>query len=177
MQIEITALDESYKGKQYLFRYESEFYFEITIHDRKDDFGIQFTKKAFGSAVGKQFESTLLEDWLENPMLFGAFYNGGMAGFIELSHEQWNNRLRISNILVEETYRNKGIGKQLMAKAELVAKQRQARALILETQSCNYPAISFYKANGYSIVGFDLCAYTNNDIEKCEVRIEMAKYI
>ena len=47
--------------------------------------------------------------------------------------------------------------------------------IVLETQSCNEAAIAFYRKNGFSIIGFDLYAYSNNDPERHEVRIEMGK--
>ena len=50
-----------------------------------------------------------------------------------------------------------------------------ARMIVLETQSCNESAIAFYRKNGFSIIGFDLYAYSNNDPERHEVRIEMGK--
>ena len=34
---------------------------------------------------------------------------------------------------------------------------------------------SFYRKNGFSIIGFDLYSYSNNDPERHEVRIEMGK--
>lgn len=121
----------------------------------------------------KEFESILLEEWLEKPVLFGAEYDGKIVGFIELSHETRNNRLRVSNIYIDENYRKMGIGSELMKHAINFAKERKIRALVLETQSCNYPAISFYMKCGFSIIGFDLICYSNRDIEKKEVRIEM----
>ena len=50
-----------------------------------------------------------------------------------------------------------------------------ARMIVLETQSCNEKAIAFYRKNGFSIIGFDLYSYSNNDPERHEVRIEMGK--
>ena len=47
--------------------------------------------------------------------------------------------------------------------------------IVLETQSCNESAIAFYRKNGFSIIGFDLYSYSNNDPERHEVRIEMGK--
>ena len=46
---------------------------------------------------------------------------------------------------------------------------------VLETQTCNENAIAFYKRNGFSIIGFDLYSYSNDDPERHEVRIEMGK--
>ena len=55
------------------------------------------------------------------------------------------------------------------------AESTGARMIVLETQSCNESAIAFYRKNGFSIIGFDLYAYYNNDPERHEVRIEMGK--
>ena len=52
-----------------------------------------------------------------------------------------------------------------------------ARMIILETQSCNVPAISFYLKHGFELVGFDAASYSNKDLEKGEVRMEFGKRI
>jgi ribosomal protein S18 acetylase RimI-like enzyme len=44
--------------------------------------------------------------------------------------------------------------------------------LIVETQSCNVPAINFYLKHGFKLIGFDVTAYSNEDIERKEVRLE-----
>ncbi len=49
--------------------------------------------------------------------------------------------------------------------------------IVLETQSCNLNAISFYEKSGFTIIGFDLYAYSNDDLANNEVRIEMGKMI
>ena len=71
--------------------------------------------------------------------------------------------------------RSRGVGTALMKPIERAAEDAGARMLILETQSCNENAIAFYKKNGFEIVGFDLYAYSNDDPERHEVRIEMGK--
>ena len=78
----------------------------------------------------------LLEDFLEDPMLLGAFKQDKLVGFIELSHEKWNNRLRISNIFVEKPYRYQGIGKILMDKAIEHGKNIKAKEVRLEMGRC-----------------------------------------
>ena len=44
--------------------------------------------------------------------------------------------------------------------------------LVLETQSCNVPAINFYLKQSFTLIGFDIAAYSNDDVEKKEVRLE-----
>ncbi len=58
-----------------------------------------------------------------------------------------------------------------MQHAIKLAKERGARMLVLETQSCNTKAIQFYLKHGYGLIGFDTTAYSNEDIEKNEVRL------
>jgi hypothetical protein len=44
--------------------------------------------------------------------------------------------------------------------------------LVVETQSCNVPTVNFYLKNGFELVGFDVAAYSNEDIKRKEVRLE-----
>lgn len=176
--MEIELLDnETYKGKKLIFKYKTEYFYDIETKENEYEFNFSLVKKPYNKIMKKQFEDTLISEWLENPKLFGAVEKGNIIGYLELSHEQWNNRMRISNILVEESHRGKGIGKVLIEKAYLTAVEEKARMLILETQSCNFSAISFYRSCGFSIVGFDLSAYSNEDVSKKEFRIEMGKQI
>ena len=64
---------------------------------------------------------------------------------------------------------------ELMEAIEREAAASGARMIVLETQSCNEAAIAFYRKNGFSVIGFDLYAYSNTDPERHEVRIEMGK--
>ena len=52
-----------------------------------------------------------------------------------------------------------------------------AGMVVLETQTFNYKAISFYKKNGFQIIGFDRYAYSNNGPEEHNMRIEMGKIL
>ena len=71
--------------------------------------------------------------------------------------------------------RRRGIGTALMDTITKAAAASGARMLVLETQSCNERAIAFYRKNGFSVIGFDLYAYSNRDPERHEVRVEMGK--
>lgn len=172
--IEIKLLEaEKYKNKKYLFEYETPGYFDLVANE----WSFQFIYKEFREKQKKSFEDELLGDWLEKPMLYGAFVNGVLAGIIEGSIEGWNNRFRISNILVFENYRKSQIGTRLIEHIIAEAKNLHARMVVLETQSCNIPAIHCYLKNGFRIIGFDTHSYSNNDIENHEVRIEMGREI
>lgn len=116
----------------------------------------------------------MLAEWMENPVAYGAFEGDTMLGYVEGYLEKWNNRFRISNIVVFETnQRHAGLGTKLFAKIMDDARGSGARMAFLETQSCNTNAISFYKKMGFSIIGFDQYAYSNVDPERHEMLVWM----
>ncbi len=63
-----------------------------------------------------------------------------------------------------------------MDKAKEIALSQNRRAIILETQSCNTGAIEFYLHEGFELIGFDTCCYTNNDIDRREVRLDLGYF-
>lgn len=78
---------------------------------------------------------------------------------------------------MSEELRRKGVGKRLMDKAKEVAVRQKRRAVILETQSCNTNAIGFYLHQGFELIGFDTCCYTNEDIARREVRVNLGFFL
>ena len=130
----------------------------------------------FASPEERAFDDVFFGEWLEAPVAFGAFEGDTLLGYAEGSPESWNGRFRLSNICIfERSARGKGVGTMLLKALEEAAEASSTRMLVLETQSCNEAAIGFYKRNGFAVIGFDLYAYSNDDPERHEVRIEMGK--
>ncbi len=171
--MEIRPLDrEIYAGKTFTACYRTNGYYEI----RPSETGFQMDYVPFEESTERSFDDVFFGEWLEDPIAFGAFEGEKLIGYVEGSMEGWNNRFRLSNICVLDfSERSRGVGTALMKTIEQAAENTGARMLILETQSCNENAIAFYKKNGFEIVGFDLYAYSNDDPERHEVRIEMGK--
>ena len=170
--IEIKQLKrEDWENYELNFSYETEGYYTFDVHEW--DFKLIF--HPYKTVMKKSFTDHLFGEWIENPTVFGAFESANPVGFIEFSHELWNNRLRINNLLVCKGFRNQGIGSKLIKKTEEAGKNAGARMLVLETQTCNRKAIDFYIKTGFKPIGLDLFCYTDNDPDKTEVRLEMAK--
>lgn len=167
---------EKYAGHELVFEYESELYYDVRIHDTSKGFSVDFVRMPFPNVKEKRFVDKLYETHWEDPEAYGIFDEADetkLAAVLEVSPESWNNRLRILNLVVYEEYRRSGYGRCLMDKAKELTVQRGYRALILETQTCNAKAIAFYFSQGFMLSGFDGFAYSNEDIERKEVRLEM----
>ena len=174
-EMDIEKLDaEQYMGRKFTLRYMTNGYYNI----RRTDIGFQITYEKFEKPTEISFSDYMFNEWLKDPIAYGAFENGQLLGYVEGTMEKWNNRYRISNICVfDHTRRHSGIGTVLMNTILQEAKESGARMVVLETQTCNENAIAFYRKNGFDIIGFDLFAYTNIDPERHEIRIEMGKQL
>ena len=123
------------------------------------------------------FPDSLYQDHWEKAQAYGIVGdNGELLACIEVCPEEWSNRLMVTELWVDDSLRKQGIGKMLMDKAKEIAKLQNRRAIILETQSCNTNAIGFYLHQGFELIGFDKCCYTNKDIERREVRINLGYF-
>ena len=171
MTLEIKKLDyKEYKGKEYEADITSDRCLEITPDER----GFSLYWKNAEPPFRMTIKDKMLSDWLEEPIAYGAFEDDVLVGFIEGFHEKWNNRFRISNICVFDGEKRKhGIGTSLMKQILVDAGKSGARMAVLETQSGNYKAVSFYEKMGFEIIGFDRYAYSNNGPEENNMRIEM----
>ena len=170
--MDIQQLDQSYQGMPIHFVVKTDGYFHAFIKQTNDQFGVIFQYTPFPEPKTFHFEDVLMSEWLNDPIVFGAFDQGKLVGFVELS-EEWNQRLRISNIFVNEEKRHDGVGSILMKQAKAYAASQNMRGIVLETQSYNVAAIRFYQKHGFTFLGCDLSAFSNEDVKRQEIRLEM----
>ena len=104
----------------------------------------------------------------------GAYDAGQLVGIAISENIEWNKSLWVREFGVAESYRRKGVGRQLMGQVAEVAKAEGLRILVCETQNTNVPAIDFYRSAGFEVDGVDLSYYTNRDVEG-EVAIFMKR--
>jgi ribosomal protein S18 acetylase RimI-like enzyme len=154
-------------------QYFTKNYYDLSIIHEPEAWKMELTLKSLEKPLRKSYVGTFFEKHVEEPRVFAAVLNGDQAGWIELGYEKWSNRMRVWEFLVTEEFRRMGIGNLLIKFAVKVAKEKGARLLVLETQSCNVPAISFYLKQGFKLIGFDSAAYSNEDIAKREIRIDL----
>ena len=163
---------EQYEGYELIFTYESKAYYDLKLRSTKNVFALEFVRTPC-PPVHKEFTATLFAPHWDDPKAYGFWDGNQLLAVMEVTPETWNNRLRITNLFVQDGYRRRGIGTLLMTRAREIARAQGRRALILETQSCNSGAIAFYLNQGFSFMGFNACEYSNKDAQNHEVRIEM----
>lgn len=161
-------------GKTVVPGYSSDKYYDLVMSEGSNGWEIKFDLKYFNKIFTKSMPVEIFEDYKLEQECYIAEVNGTESGIISFSHQDWNNTLRIWDMYIyNEDMKRKGIGTILMNIAKKRAREINARAIVLETQTSNYTAIEFYKKNGFELTGFDKLAYTNKDVERGEVRIEM----
>lgn len=163
---------EKYEGYQLVFTYDSKAYYDLRLRASENVFALEFVRTPC-APIHKEFVDHLFAPHWDDPRAFGLWDGTRLLAVMEVTPENWNNRLRITNFFVQEGYRRRGLGTLMMTKAREIARSQRRRALILETQSCNSAAISFYLSQGLTFMGFNACEYSNEDVARHEVRIEM----
>jgi ribosomal protein S18 acetylase RimI-like enzyme len=154
-------------------KYTSSHYYDVSVRGNSECWRIELTRKAFDETLNKDYHDKLFEDHVQEPRVFAARAGDKEVGWIELGYDRWNNRMRVWEFLVAEDFRKKGIGTLLMNHAIRIAREKGARMLVLETQTNNATAIDFYLRFGFQFMGLDTTAYSNDDVGKREVRLEM----
>ena len=176
----IVELDkDKWQGYPLDFRYVTHSYYDVEINRIGDDFNVSFAKKPFDMPFEKVSEHTdkLFGHWWDDIKAWGIVEGNNLLAAIETSVEVWNNRLRVNELWINEKYRHRGIGTAMMDIAVKRARDENRRAVVLETQSCNEAAITFYLKYGFTLIGFDSCAYRNNDMSRREVRLELGLFL
>lgn len=181
---EIIALPkEKWKGTIIPMVTRSGSYYDLEIHPLNDSgCVVSLTRKQAEEEIVHtpeeyDFPDSLYQEHWENAEAYGIVSEEGeLLACVEVCPEEWSNRLMVTELWVSDGLRRQGIGKRLMDKAKEIAASQNRRAVILETQSCNTNAIGFYLHEGFELIGFDTCCYTNNDIGRREVRIDLGYF-
>lgn len=172
------ALDKTeYKDKKLEYVYQTDAYYDVELEDHSEATTLRLIKKPLGETLTKTFTSDLFPPYVQGLNGFGIEVDGTIIGFISYFVDAWNHRMRIYDFLIEAEYRRMGLGHQAMEFLKEKARNANARAIILETQTCNTKAIAFYRNEQFVFLGTDLYCYSNDDIKNKEVRLEMIYFL
>lgn len=137
-------------------------------------------EEQLGRLHRKIYDNGKLDSWIESytetipieEMNFVlAEKNGSILGLMTWHYSRWNNCVWLADIRTRRAERRQGVGSALIATLKEVARRLEARGILLETQTDNYPAITFYKRHGFALAGFNDHLYSNTDPEDDNVAL------
>ena len=106
---------------------------------------------------------------------FGAFNGDMLVGLAIAEGHRWNRSLSVHEFHVAQTYRNQGIGRQLMECVAAKASRAGFRIIVCETQNTNPTAINVYRRLGFRVEGVDISFYSNDDYPEGEIAVFMKR--
>ena len=118
-----------------------------------------------------QDEIEMIQRNLQAGWSLGVFDELELVALAVASPETWNDTLRVWEFHVAESHRRLGLGRQLMDRLAQRAALAGLRAMVVETQSTNVPAIRFYRKAGFVLEGIDISYYTNHDYPDGEMAV------
>ena len=177
--IEIRRMDkDSLKDRKTTFAYGSPDHYRVNIREEDDGWTISLRKEMFDKPFVKCNENDkTVQDYKGDSEIYFAFIDGEEAGQLQIELQDFSKSMRVWDIDVWPRFKGMGVGTALMEKCIERAREMGARRIVLETQSSNLPAIDFYRKMGFDLVGLDASHYRNDDIERGEVRLEMALHL
>jgi ribosomal protein S18 acetylase RimI-like enzyme len=172
----LDQIDPAFESATFLDVEQSEEGVGATFRLVERPFEVPFVKEAGYRYDAEQLEQSRYR--LQNPdttLLLVAEAGGRLVAVLEVEGEAWRNTALIWALFVDRAWRGKGLGRLLLQRAESWAKEAGYRAVVLETQSNNVPALRFYRQQGYHIAGLDTHFYQNNDVARHEVALFLYK--
>jgi len=107
---------------------------------------------------------SLADDWIRRSMMYTAFSGSEPVGYISLLERGTGSVVWVTDLVVTEAGRRKGVGSTLLAAGQAWAESRAHRRFILEMQSKNFPAIRFAQKNGFEFCGYNDHYYLTQDV-------------
>jgi ribosomal protein S18 acetylase RimI-like enzyme len=96
---------------------------------------------------------------------------GRLLGLADVERQAWREAAWVWNLAVDRAYRGQGLGRRLMERIVQWGRDQSLRAVILETQTNNWPACCFYQHFGFRLCGLNDHYYTNHDVADKEVAL------
>jgi len=97
----------------------------------------------------------------EKCRFFVAEEDGKMVGFGRVHFYRWNKSAYVINLLVDASYRRRGIGFLLLKAMEEFARENDARVIMFDTAIDNILALNLYFKSGFKICGYNEKLYDN----------------
>lgn len=167
---------EKYDYHELHYSYVTEGHYRVTADGSRDEYRVSLVREKYDSPKAVSNIDTLYQEYWQNCEAYGVCGedDDSILGYVEIASDEWNNTLRMTQLLVDTTKRGQGVGKFMVDFVKSVAVEREYRIILLEVQNYNLPAIDFYMSQGFGFCGGNMYFYSNTDLEDDEVMLEMA---
>lgn len=105
----------------------------------------------------KEFKSLLAEMRARHYRCLGAYAGSKLVGIMGfwIAVRFWNRKhVDIDNVVIDEKWRSKGIGKKMLAWVEREARKQGCTMAVLDSYTTAHKAHRFYFREGYGILGY-----------------------
>lgn len=90
----------------------------------------------------------------EDHFIFVAEEEGKVVGFISAEWQRWNNSVYIDSLYIDENYRRKGYGSQLLKRMIKKSREIRSKKVFIDVEAGNTYAIILYLKHGFEINGY-----------------------
>ncbi len=148
--------------------YTTDYVWQMQTQENERTIGVRFDTVRLPRPMRVDYPRSpdeLIEHWqMEQCFLVTRNQTDEVTGFLDAQIQIWHKRLWITNLAIGQPYRRQGFGTHLIKSAIRWALAHNLRQLTIETQTKNYPAISFAQKHGFQFCGYNECYYPNGDI-------------
>ncbi|HML20109.1 MAG TPA: GNAT family N-acetyltransferase [Aggregatilinea sp.] len=145
---------------------DTDFVWQMDVRQEADETLVRFRTVRLPRTVRANYPkdpATLLEAWRQRDCFLVAAVDNVILGYVNMrvdaAHRGW-----IVDLVVGAPLRRRRIGSALLEQATRWAALHHLQTLTIETQTKNFPGISFALSKGFTFCGFNDHYYANQDI-------------
>lgn len=146
---------------------KSDYVWQFDLQQGEDQVGAIFREIRLPRSVTIRYPksiTSLPDYWNRQSEMIVAVVEKGVCGYLRVTDFAIPETSWITDLVVAQGYRRKGIGKSLLMAAQNWAMERQKSQIIVEMSAKNHPAINLVKKMGYEFCGYNDNYYSSNDV-------------
>ncbi len=140
---------------------------QMVVDERQGGLSVAFRPARLPRTVTTLYprdRGALMQSWAQGEVFLVAQRADALAGYVNVREDAAQQIAWVADLVVDRPYRMQGVGTALLRAVRQWALERSLRHLIVETQTKNYPAISFLQQRGLVFAGYNDRYYPNQDI-------------
>jgi GNAT superfamily N-acetyltransferase len=145
----------------------SDYVWQFDLQQGSEQMGVVFREIRLPRSILIRYPKPLthmVDDWNRQSGMMVAIVDQQICGYLRLTDHIIPETAWITDLVVEQKYRTKGVGKRLIISAQSWAVERQNSRIIIEISAKNNPGIHLAKKMGMDFCGYNDNYYATNDV-------------